>query len=60
MKIFVDANERHYQKIKNPLLISLLSHSMTMSFTGFKFQLMTSFCLQISWMAFRNIAVFEL
>ena len=56
MRILVGANERHYQKMKNPLI----SHCMTKLSTGCKFQLMTSFCLQISCMIYGDIVVFEL
>ena len=52
MKNLIDANERHCRMIRNPLYISFISHFIINLSSDFKFQLMTSFCLQITRMIY--------
>ena len=54
MKIFIAANEGPCLLIRNPVGIFLISHFVFKLSNDFKCQLMTSFCLQIIRILYRE------
>ena len=52
MKILIGANERLCQLIRNFVKICVISHFVFKLSNDFKYQLMTSFCLQTIWVLY--------
>ena len=61
MKIFIDLNYRYCQIIRTPVQISLIPHFVfKLLVTDIKFQVMMSFCLQITRIMYGKIGASDL